>query len=179
MHAKSVVRTFAGAVLAFALALPVSAQSYQAEFAQDLETVKSKYLALAENLSDDAMAWRPMEGVRSTNEVFMHAAAGNMGLANGMWGAALPAGVDADFFQTAEEITDRAEIIRLTAAGFDYIIEMVQGMSDAELQGEANLFGRDSSVIGGLMIIHTHAHEHLGQLIAYTRANGEVPPWSN
>ena len=24
----------------------------------------------------------------------------------------------------------------------------------------------------------THLHEHLGQLIAYARSNGVVPPWS-
>ena len=29
-----------------------------------------------------------------------------------------------------------------------------------------------------MMIIATHAHEHLGQSIAYARSNGVVPPWS-
>jgi hypothetical protein len=26
--------------------------------------------------------------------------------------------------------------------------------------------------------IVTHVHEHLGQMIAYARTNGVVPPWS-
>ncbi len=28
------------------------------------------------------------------------------------------------------------------------------------------------------MIVSGHAHEHLGQAIAYARSNGVVPPWS-
>jgi uncharacterized damage-inducible protein DinB len=30
------------------------------------------------------------------------------------------------------------------------------------------------------MLVHivTHAHEHLGQSIAYARVNGVVPPWT-
>jgi uncharacterized damage-inducible protein DinB len=30
------------------------------------------------------------------------------------------------------------------------------------------------------MLVHivTHAHEHLGQSIAYARMNGVVPPWT-
>jgi hypothetical protein len=29
-----------------------------------------------------------------------------------------------------------------------------------------------------LMRLATHAHEHLGQAIAYARSVGTVPPWS-
>ncbi len=29
-----------------------------------------------------------------------------------------------------------------------------------------------------IMIIGNHLHEHLGQSIAYARANGIAPPWS-
>jgi hypothetical protein len=29
-----------------------------------------------------------------------------------------------------------------------------------------------------MLIVVTHAHEHLGQAIAYARSNGITPPWS-
>lgn len=35
-----------------------------------------------------------------------------------------------------------------------------------------------TSVVRQLVLVDAHAHEHLGQLIAYARMNGIVPPWS-
>jgi uncharacterized damage-inducible protein DinB len=40
------------------------------------------------------------------------------------------------------------------------------------------LFGQPSTKRGVLVLIMTHAHEHLGQAIAYARMNEVVPPWS-
>ena len=40
------------------------------------------------------------------------------------------------------------------------------------------LFGKDVTVDGVLQRILVHNHEHMGQLIAYARVNGVVPPWS-
>jgi hypothetical protein len=40
-------------------------------------TAKDKILGLANALPEDAYAWRPMEGVRSTAELFVHIAADN------------------------------------------------------------------------------------------------------
>lgn len=40
------------------------------------------------------------------------------------------------------------------------------------------MFGQQTSRGGALVRSVTHCHEHLGQAIAYARANGVVPPWS-
>ena len=40
------------------------------------------------------------------------------------------------------------------------------------------LEGQHTTYEGSLLIISGHMHEHLGQLIAYARINGIVPPWS-
>ena len=37
---------------------------------------------------------------------------------------------------------------------------------------------RDATVDGMYLRIIVHANEHMGQLIAYARVNGIVPPWS-
>ena len=39
-------------------------------------------------------------------------------------------------------------------------------------------FGREMPAATVALILLGHNHEHLGQLIAYARANGIVPPWS-
>jgi hypothetical protein len=40
------------------------------------------------------------------------------------------------------------------------------------------MFGQDTTVRGGVLMMLEHASEHLGQSIAYTRTTGAVPPWS-
>jgi uncharacterized damage-inducible protein DinB len=43
----------------------------------------------------------------------------------------------------------------------------------------ANLYaGRDATADGMYLRIIIHANEHMGQLIAYARMSGIVPPWS-
>jgi uncharacterized damage-inducible protein DinB len=37
---------------------------------------------------------------------------------------------------------------------------------------------RDDNVDGMYLRIIVHANEHMGQLVAYCRMNGIVPPWS-
>jgi beta-xylosidase len=36
----------------------------------------------------------------------------------------------------------------------------------------------DTSVRGAYMLMLSHAHEHLGQSIAYARSNNITPPWT-
>ena len=42
----------------------------------------------------------------------------------------------------------------------------------------ATIFGRQTTKRDACMLTVVHAHEHLGQLIAYARSNGITPPWS-
>jgi hypothetical protein len=50
--------------------------------------------------------------------------------------------------------------------------------STAALTRDVDLFGTPAPLGGALATIDTHIAEHLGQLIAYARVNGIVPPWS-
>jgi uncharacterized damage-inducible protein DinB len=49
---------------------------------------------------------------------------------------------------------------------------------DARLDEKIDLFGTSTTVRGLWILTTTHMHEHLGQLVAYARSNGIVPPWS-
>ena len=50
---------------------------------------------------------------------------------------------------------------------------------DADLDKKVKIFGgEEASERAVIMIIGNHLHEHLGQSIAYARANGITPPWS-
>ena len=43
---------------------------------------------------------------------------------------------------------------------------------------QVHIVDRDAKVDGVYLRIIVHANEHMGQLIAYARMNGIVPPWS-
>ena len=48
----------------------------------------------------------------------------------------------------------------------------------ADLDEKVELFGPPSSKRSYMFILQGHAHEHLGQAIAYARSVGVAPPWS-
>ena len=136
---------------------------------------QEKLAALAEATPADKYGWRPAEGVRSTGEVFMHVAAANYGLPT-FWGVAAPEGFE---FQSYEKsITAKADIQKALAESFAHMKKSLEAADDAALQKQIELFGMKSSVRGAYMLLLSHAHEHLGQSIAYARSNGIVPPWS-
>jgi hypothetical protein len=54
----------------------------------------------------------------------------------------------------------------------------LEAADEAALAKQIELFGMKSSVRGAYLLLLSHAHEHLGQAIAYSRSNGIVPPWS-
>jgi hypothetical protein len=51
-------------------------------------------------------------------------------------------------------------------------------LKPGELQKKVKIEGQSTDVDGMYLRIICHENEHLGQLIAYARVNGIVPPWS-
>jgi len=174
------MRSLFSTLLAFAVLAPAAgAQTFQSEVATDLRTVADKYVSLAEAIPASDYAWRPDEGVRSVSEVFMHVAGANMGLPGMFMGVAPPEGYAQEWFGSAEQISDKAQVVRHLRTSFEHLIGTVQGLGDEDLQRPVTVFGRDTNWMGAAMLLQTHTHEHLGQVIAYARTNGIVPPWSS
>ena len=150
------------------------APSLKAVFLNQLGDSEKKLVSLAEATPQEKMAWRPAEGVRSMSEVFMHEAGANY-LFMGFLGAKMPEGLDKNMEKT---VTDKAKVVQALKDSFAHVRQTVSGVSDADMTKEAKMFGRVQSYQGILFVYANHMHEHLGQLIAYARQNGIVPPWS-
>lgn len=155
-----------------------AASTLQSEMLADLAQVRGKYVSLAEAMPEDDYGWRPGEGVRSVSEVYMHVASANVGIVARVLGMSPPEGVESWYGQDEGSVTDKATLVEALGASFDYVTEVIEGTSDNRLGEAINLFGGDSTVRGALLLVQTHAHEHLGQSIAYARTNGVTPPWS-
>jgi len=130
---------------------------------------------LAEAMPEAKYAWRPDKGVRSVGEVFMHVAAANYGVPSFV-GVNPPAGFDFGTYETSK--TKKADVIAALRGSFAHMEASLTAMSDADLDKPAEFFGMKSTVRGAYLLLLSHAHEHLGQSIAYARSNKVTPPWS-
>jgi uncharacterized damage-inducible protein DinB len=136
--------------------------------------VSQQLVALAEATPADKFAWRPAPGVRSTSEVYMHIIEANFYLLS-VTGPKMPA----DFPEDSEKkITSKPEVIAWLKRSLEAVKEAHLAEKPADLQRKVHIADRDATVDGMYLRILVHANEHMGQLIAYARVTGVVPPWS-
>jgi uncharacterized damage-inducible protein DinB len=142
---------------------------------QDFDIMHKKFVDLATAIPADKYGWRPAEGVRSIGEVFLHIANANYNIPN-LMGTPLPAGFDPKTFE--KSTTDKAQIIAALNKSFDSAHAAIEAMTNADFNKPLPKLGPDANYGDVIYILVTHAHEHLGQSIAYARVNGIVPPWT-
>jgi uncharacterized damage-inducible protein DinB len=147
----------------------------KAQAALDLDGVNKKFLSLAEALPQDKYNWRPSSDSRSFAEVFLHVA-GERYFILGLMGAAPPPGFDGKTFE--KSTTDKAKIVEELNKSWDYTQKTIQGMANADYAKLLPKLGPEANEGDVIYILVADAHEHLGQLIAYARVNGIVPPWT-
>jgi uncharacterized damage-inducible protein DinB len=136
--------------------------------------VSQQLVALAEATPADKFAWRPAAGVRSTSEVYMHIAMANLYLLS-VTGPKMPA----DLKQDAEKtVTSKAEVIRWLKLSLDAVKQAHEAETPKDLARKVRIMDRDATADGMYLRILVHANEHMGQLVAYARMTGVVPPWS-
>lgn len=151
------------------------AGAIKAEVLRQLGDAEKKLLALAEATPAEKFGWRPAEKVRSTGEVLLHVAGGNYYLPT-LWGIKAPEGIN--MREIEKDGADKAKVIEAMKKSFAHTRQVIESTSDADLDKAVKLFDHDGTVREGLLLLATHAHEHLGQSIAYARMNGITPPWS-
>jgi DinB superfamily len=169
-----------------ALALPLGAQTREGligDLLKDVDDVHSKIVGLAKAMPADAQSWRPMAGVRSTEEVFKHVAADNYFLPAAMGIAPPPdSGINGKDYKTTlafeKRTMTRDQIIAELEKSFAFLKTSMTSFPDAKLEAALEVFGQKSTARGMWITTTTHLHEHLGQLIAYARSNNVTPPWS-
>jgi uncharacterized damage-inducible protein DinB len=145
-------------------------QGYDGEW----KHVSQQLLALAEATPADKFAWRPAPGVRSTSEVYMHIVNANFYLLS-VTGPKMPADLPED---PAKKITSKAEVIAWLKRSLEAVKEAHLGETPKDLQRTVHIADRDATVDGMYLRILVHANEHMGQLVAYARMTGVVPPWA-
>lgn len=148
-------------------------------------------LALAKEVPQDKYSWRPMEGVRSFGEVFVHMAGSTLlfcsyaglkppqGPAQDLAAVYMKRGFEMpEIFAAEAAVKDKAKILAIMEQSFRQARDLIRNMPDADLEKSVQFFGRPVTLRGLLIIMGDHLSEHVGQSIAYARVNQIVPPWS-
>jgi uncharacterized damage-inducible protein DinB len=134
--------------------------------------VSRQLIALAEATPADKFAWRPAAGVRSTSEVYMHIVMASFYLLS-VTGPKMPADLKEGMEKT---VTSKQEVINWLKRSLDAVKEAHSAENPKDLERKVHIVDRDATVDGMYLRIIVHANEHMGQLIAYARMTGVVPP---
>lgn len=136
--------------------------------------VSRQLIALAEATPADKFAWRPAAGVRSTSEVYMHIEIANFYLLS-VTGPKMPSDLKQEIEKT---VTSKAEVINWLKRSLEAVKTAHAAATPKDLERKVHIADRDATVDGMYLRIIVHANEHMGQLIAYARMTGVVPPWA-
>jgi len=138
----------------------------------ELLYVSLQLAALAEATPAEKFSWRPEPGVRSTSEIYMHIVAANFGLLN-VIGLDSPGDMSENMEKT---VTAKADVINWLKRSLDAVKAALARATPEDMKRKVESPEPDATVFGIFLRIIIHANEHRGQLVAYARMTGVVPP---
>jgi len=173
---------FVGAVLLFTTISFAEQPVIVQEFLGQVDFMRGRVTQMADAMPQSTYEWRPMDGVRSVSEVYLHIAFGNY-ICVTVSGGTVPeeVGFVMDFSKENKwdvQTIDKAEIMERMSKSFDVLKERIASLTEEDLNREVEVFGMKMSTRNFIISMIAHCHEHLGQSIAYARMNGVTPPWS-
>ncbi len=162
-------------LLALCATAMLSAGDFKQEALNRVDALEKKFVGLAETVPQSAYEWRPMEGVRSVSELYLHVTGANYGLTRFI-GTPPPEGFSFKGFE--KSTTAKSEIAPKLKASFAHLRSAIEDLDLAKAEEPVKMFGGSTTQRGAVLNLLEHLSEHLGQSIAYARTNNVVPPWT-
>ena len=161
-------------ICALLLSSTLFAQQFQKETSGMITFAADRIGQLAEAIPEDKYSWAPQEGVRSVAGVIAHVISANYFFGSKM-GATMPEGMSPEDI----EKMSKAEIIAAVKESTESLTAAINSVENGALGDKVEFpFPGEYTTMTAILIAQGHCNEHLGQLIAYARSNGIVPPWS-
>jgi uncharacterized damage-inducible protein DinB len=154
---------------------PIVPATLKAGLLARFEESSSKVLRLGEAIPATKYSWRPAPGVRSIGEVLVHVGLGNYYTTSDA--GAKPSLQVGDTLE--KTLTSKTEVLAFLRTSIGYMRSVLDRLTEADLEHPATMFGQSTTLENVYLFGIAHVHEHLGQLIAYARFNGVVPPWAH
>ncbi|MGQ0650300.1 MAG: DinB family protein [Gemmatimonadaceae bacterium] len=148
---------------------------FRAEYVAELRVAEDHLVRLAEAIPATKYSWRPAQGARSISEVLLHVAGSHFNMPRVLGVAPREGMVGADYDKST---TDKPTIVAALKASFAFMRQGIETLTDADAEKTVPWFGATNTYRGVLYFMARHTGEHTGQVIAYARMIGVVPPWS-
>jgi uncharacterized damage-inducible protein DinB len=157
------------------VALAQNGAAVRDEMMRHFEESMSKFISLAAAMPADKFNWKPSEPAMPVGHVYAHVARYNYWyLSNEMKLPAAP-GIGLD---TVEAMRNKDQLVALLRNSRDYVRKSLAAMPAGGMDAPSSIYGRAAPQWAILVQLVAHMNEHLGQSIAYARANNITPPWS-
>jgi uncharacterized damage-inducible protein DinB len=132
------------------------------------KTSKAYTIAIAEKMPEDGYASKPNPAQMTFAAQMEHIAT-----ANAFFFARI---TDGKSPLATAETHDKASVIKMLNASFDYAIKSVAALTPAQLDGLIDLEGGKMTGLEGVMLAMDHTAHHRGQCIVYLRVRNIAPP---
>lgn len=159
-----------------ALAHAAEAPGLRGEMIANMMDAGNKIQELASAVPDGKYNWKPAKDVRTAGQVFLHVVAANY-LFPALIGKSVPMSME-DIMKLDTQTMEPAKVRQMLKESYDFATKAIADTPDTELEAEMDFFGQKMTKRAGLLLLCSHSHEHLGQAIAYVRANNITPPWT-
>jgi uncharacterized damage-inducible protein DinB len=145
----------------------------------EIKAAEFKLLTLANAIPADQYDWRPSQNVRSVSEVLVHVA-NSISFSAGWEPPEKPGKIDVGqllqfaegqkrAYQLEKTITNKADVTAMLTKSLQAFREKITNAAEKTYEDPVQLRAHISWI--------AHLHEHLGQIIAYTRMIGLPSPW--
>jgi len=152
----------------------VRAQQKVTDLVKEWERSKVYTQAYINIMPESSYTLKPTPEMRSFAEQLLHLADANFGLASAAMGIKSPYSVG-----QLEKSSDKSKtnVSKLVAASYDFIIDSLKKMSDAQLERSIQMLGKFEMTTGIAIIkVLEHQAHHRGQTTVYLRLAGIKPP---
>lgn len=137
--------------------------------------VARQLATLAESIPESLYPYRPNPEARSTAEVLNHITLATFYLLH-LAGHPLPEGLNPATMD--HDIATKQDITTWLHRSLETVAQTYAATPPADLARTLTVLNRPAHVAGLYLRILVHANEHMGQLVAYARANSITPPFT-
>lgn len=165
--------------LAVALCLIIGSQLAKAQvkstdLVKEWERAKAYTKEYLDAMPDSGYALKPTPEMRSFAEQLLHLADANYGFTSAVTGTKSPFG-QGELEKSSDK--SKANVTKLVLGSYDFVIDNIKKMTDAQLNENIKLFGNFSmSKNTALAKAFEHQTHHRGQTTVYLRLAGVKPP---
>jgi len=171
--------------------MPERISGFRGEFLWEWDIAERQLLQLANAFHVDDYEWRPGMTARTVSEVFVHIACGTFMLLEAL-GTTAPSDLYPDLPQPPVDrlwalvrkndelehgLREKDKVVALLSRALVSARETMMRSDDEGLERSLPFFGEPTTVRRVSLRLLAHTHEHMGQLIAYTRTRGMPAPW--